>query len=305
MERAASREKGQPFCMAQYYRLLGSCRRPGDPRDSQYLPEKRIDDHVIVTCRNQMYCIPIRAGDRGRLTEDEIASQLLHILSDAPCLPATPPPVGLLTAEPRSLWSRDRDILLLDELNARNVELIETALVLICLDESLPTAFNARSFNDSTYIGHMAGNRDETNLAHQMIHGGGSESNTGNRWFDKTMQIIIGNDGAWGLCYEHSTSEGIAVVLLLENILNEIDLMLPMEEGVSPQHLPPPERLDWNISPEIAMRMRQAAKTVDKRISDLDFFVYRYRAFGKSLIKSCQVSPDVFIQLAMQLAHYK
>lgn len=53
-ERAASREKNQPLCMAQYYRLLGSCRRPGDPRDSQYLPEPKTDQHVIVCCRNQV-----------------------------------------------------------------------------------------------------------------------------------------------------------------------------------------------------------------------------------------------------------
>lgn len=54
-ERCASREKGQPLCMAQYYRLLGSCRRPGDPKDSQYLPEPRSDQHVIVCCRNQVW----------------------------------------------------------------------------------------------------------------------------------------------------------------------------------------------------------------------------------------------------------
>lgn len=53
-ERAANREKNQPLCMAQYYRLLGSCRRPGDPQDSQYLPEPRNDQHVIVSCRNQV-----------------------------------------------------------------------------------------------------------------------------------------------------------------------------------------------------------------------------------------------------------
>lgn len=53
-ERAANREKNQPLCMAQYYRLLGSCRRPGNPRDSQYLPEPRDDQHVIVSCRNQV-----------------------------------------------------------------------------------------------------------------------------------------------------------------------------------------------------------------------------------------------------------
>uniref|UniRef100_A0A1B0EZJ6 Choline O-acetyltransferase n=1 Tax=Phlebotomus papatasi TaxID=29031 RepID=A0A1B0EZJ6_PHLPP len=305
IERAASREKGQPLCMAQYHRLLGSCRRPGDPRDSQYLPEKRTDQHVIVACRNQMYCVPIRASDRGQLTEDEIASQLLYVLSDAPCLPATPPPVGLLTAQARTEWAHDREALLQDEQNARNIELVEQALILLCLDESLPPSFNARAGNGDPTIGHHAAGRDETNMEHEMIHGGGSEYNSGNRWFDKTMQIIVCNDGTWGLCYEHSTSEGIAVVLLLEGILKAIDEMGNVEEGVGQQHLPPPERLEWIIRPPMQRRLVIAAKSFDQRIEDLDFYVYRYQTYGKSFIKACQVSPDCYIQLALQLAYYK
>lgn len=123
-----------------------------------------------------------------------------------------------------------------------------------------------------------------------------------NFWF---QQIIIANDGAWGLCYEHSTSEGIAVVLLLEKIMNQIDNADAADESQAQQHLPPPERLEWDIAPEISQRMFLAAKSVDKRIADLDFFVYRYRGYGKSFIKSCKVSPDAYIQLALQLAYYK
>lgn len=48
LERCSSREKGQPMCMAQFYRLLGSCRRPGVPRDTQHLPEATDDEHIIV-----------------------------------------------------------------------------------------------------------------------------------------------------------------------------------------------------------------------------------------------------------------
>ncbi|XP_055622484.1 choline O-acetyltransferase isoform X2 [Toxorhynchites rutilus septentrionalis] len=304
-ERATSREKGQPLCMAQYYRLLGSCRRPGEIRDSQYLPQQRSDEHMIICCRNQMYCVPVKAGDRGRLTEDEIASQVLCALNDAPCLRYDPPRVGILTTGTRPQWAKDRQLLLLEPQNVRNIELVEQALALICFDESIPLTFNARGFNGSPAGAHYCAGRDESNMAHEMIHGGGSKYNTGNRWFDKTMQLIICNDGSWGLCYEHSPSEGIAVVQLLEGIVKKIDEMPSREENGSQNYLPPPERLEWSICPEIEQRISEASRDADRNIEDLDFYVYRYRSYGKNFIKACQVSPDVFIQLALQLAYFK
>ncbi|KAH8382699.1 hypothetical protein KR009_004867, partial [Drosophila setifemur] len=309
LERTASREKNQPLCMAQYYRLLGSCRRPGVERDSQFLPtrgrQNDEDRHVVVICRNQMYCVVLQASDRGKLSESEIASQILYVLSDAPCLPSKPAPVGLLTAEPRSRWARDREMLQQDESNQHILELIETAQLVLCLDEPLGGNFNARGFSGATPPVHRAGDRDETNMAHEMIHGGGSEYNSGNRWFDKTMQLIICTDGSWGLCYEHSTSEGIAVVQLLEKIYKHIEEHPDEDNGLPQHHLPPPERLEWHVGQALQIRFAQASKTVDKAIDDLDFYVYRYQGYGKTFIKSSQVSPDVYIQLALQLAHFK
>nr|CAH7750026.1 unnamed protein product [Callosobruchus chinensis] len=70
VERAASREPGQPLCMAQYYRLLGASRLPGRRRDSQYVtptPKKGDkppdSEHIIVICRSQLYCVPVQAED--------------------------------------------------------------------------------------------------------------------------------------------------------------------------------------------------------------------------------------------------
>lgn len=270
LERCASRDKNQPLCMAQYYRLLGSCRRAGIERDSQFLPDLKNpapSHHIIVCCRNQMYCVIVKSDVTGRLSEDEIFSQLLYILSDAPCLPQTPPMVGLLTAEPRRIWAKDRETLLQEEQNCRNIELIEQSLILLCLDETLPPSFNARGFIGATPSCHMTQDRDETNMAHEMIHGGGSECNSSNRWFDKTMQIIVCNDGAWGLCYEHSSSEGIAVVQLLEKILNKIDeIPSPEENGITQHHLPPPERIEWVVSAQIQKRIKEAKRDVNRWI---------------------------------------
>lgn len=64
-----------------------------------------------------MYILPVKADDRGRLSEDEINSQLLYILNDAPMLPqpgepGCPPMIGILTAQPRQVWAKDRNALL-------------------------------------------------------------------------------------------------------------------------------------------------------------------------------------------------
>lgn len=39
--------------------------------------------------------------------------------------------------------------------------------------------------------------------------------------------------------------------------------------------------------------------------NDVDFHSFPFHTFGKGLIKKCKTSPDAFVQLALQLAHYK
>lgn len=39
--------------------------------------------------------------------------------------------------------------------------------------------------------------------------------------------------------------------------------------------------------------------------NDVDFHSFPFNTFGKVLIKKCRTSPDAFVQLALQLAHYK
>lgn len=39
--------------------------------------------------------------------------------------------------------------------------------------------------------------------------------------------------------------------------------------------------------------------------NDVDLHSFPFDSFGKGLIKKCRTSPDAFIQLALQLAHYK
>ncbi|CAG9827133.1 unnamed protein product [Diabrotica balteata] len=73
----------------------------------------------------------------------------------------------------------------------------------------------------------------------------------------------------------------------------------------SSSHLPPPERLEWVLEATDHKRIEEAGLYLDNLVKDLDFQVFRYNGYGKEFMKSCKVSPDVYIQLALQLTYYR
>ena len=78
--------------------------------------------------------------------------------------------------------------------NVDYLEMIEKCLMIVCFDDPLPESFNLqtpRTETNEINKGYKCGNRDETNMMHQMLGGGGSLYNSGNRWFDKTLQVNI------------------------------------------------------------------------------------------------------------------
>lgn len=60
-----------------------------------------------------------------------------------------------------------------DKVNRESVNSIQKSIFTVCLDKQVPRV------SDDVYRNHVAG---------QMLHGGGSKFNSGNRWFDKTLQ---------------------------------------------------------------------------------------------------------------------
>lgn len=42
-----------------------------------------------------------------------------------------------------------------------------------------------------------------------------------------------------------------------------------------------------------------------RSVQDLEYVVMKFEAFGKDYIKACKISPDCFVQLALQLTFFK
>lgn len=68
---------------------------------------------------------------------------------------------------------------------------------------------------------------------------------------------------------------------------------------------PPPVRLQWAIESDCVLHIEKAAENAQKLIKDLDLNIYPHDMYGKGFIKSYKVSPDAYIQMALQLAYYR
>ena len=49
----------------------------------------------------------------------------------------------------------------------------------------------------------------------------------------------------------------------------------------------------------------RAVVSAQESIADLDLYVMAHADFGKGIMKKFKMSPDAFIQIALQLAYYR
>lgn len=122
--------------------------------------------------------------------------------------------IGFLTTLPRNEWAQARNELMKDSINRDSLDVIERSIFVVCLDSAEKSTENKRkSVNGSNGhserngFHHENGNACEsdegnhkngkyaeisdTEIALEMLHGRGSQFNSGNRWYDKTIQVRI------------------------------------------------------------------------------------------------------------------
>ncbi|XP_012578960.1 PREDICTED: choline O-acetyltransferase [Condylura cristata] len=281
---------GQPLCMKQYYGLFSSYRLPGHTQDtlvaqkSSVMPEP---EHVIVACGNQFFVLDVVINFR-RLSEGDLFTQLRKIVKMASNEDERLPPIGLLTSDGRSEWAEARTVLVKDSTNRDSLDMIERCICLVCLDTPGGVELS------------------DTNRALQLLHGGGCSKNGANRWYDKSLQFVVGRDGTCGVVCEHSPFDGIVLVQCTEHLLKHmVKSSKKLVRADSVSELPAPRRLRWKCSPEIQGLLASSAEKLQQIVKNLDFTVYKFDYYGKTFIKKQKCSPDAFIQVALQLAFYR
>ncbi|CAN7994020.1 unnamed protein product, partial [Ixodes hexagonus] len=303
-----SRTRGgrqQPLCMQTYRHFFPAYRRPGPNKDDLLLDTAtQQQDHVIVVCRDQFFRLKLPL-DKEELDTEAIAEQLLCIKQRAKDPSERQPPVGILTTENRRTWSNLYVKLSRSNVNQCSLQSLETCLLVVCLDRPLNLRRHYATIRRESFTLDLA-----AQAAH-LLHGDSNtpgEGNSANRWYDKFMQAIVSRDGVNGLVCEHSGSEGVTLLRFCEEFLDflqEHPMCSPAQRGVGDTSLYPVSRLSWDLNEEMLKAIQEANKTLSKLAEDVDLYVLTFHNYGKNFIKAQKISPDVFIQLALQLTYYK
>uniref|UniRef100_A0A1A8FTT8 Carnitine O-acetyltransferase n=1 Tax=Nothobranchius korthausae TaxID=1143690 RepID=A0A1A8FTT8_9TELE len=279
---------GKPLCMDQYYKILCSCRIPGSKRDTvvHYTQGKTAPTHITVVHNFQFFVLDVYNSDGTPLTVDQIYMQLEKIWNSS--LQTNKEPIGILTSQHRNTWGKAYSNLIKDKTNKESVRAIQKSIFTVCLDAPMPRV------SDELYLSRVAA---------QMLHGGGARWNSGNRWFDKTLQFIVGEDGTCGLVYEHAPAEGPPIVFLIDYVVKYMRSIEMLRSPMVP--LAMPQKLRFNITSEIKRDIEKAKQNMNIMVHDLDVKVLMFSHFGKNLPKQHSLSPDAFVQMALQLAYFR
>ncbi|XP_047214947.1 carnitine O-palmitoyltransferase 1, liver isoform-like isoform X2 [Girardinichthys multiradiatus] len=279
-----------PLCAAQCERMFNTIRTPGVETDE--LRHWQDSEFVAIYHKGRYFRLWVYRAGR-LLSPREIEYQIQRILDD----PSPPFPgeekLGALTAGERIPWAQMRQQFFSSGVNKKSLDAIEKAAFFITLDDE----------EQGMKGDDPAGNLDR--YAKSLLHG-----KCYDRWFDKSFSIVIYKNGKNGLNAEHSWADAPTVAHLWEYTLATDAFQLGYTEdghckGEVELSLPPPQRLVWEISPEIQAQVCSSLAVAQALADDVDCHVFPFRDFGKGCIKKCKISPDAFIQISLQLAYYR
>ncbi|KAJ5561823.1 ATP-grasp fold subdomain 2 [Penicillium sp. DV-2018c] len=305
--------RGTPLCMYQYSRLFGTARLPTE--NGCVISQDPSAKHMVVMCRGQFYWFDVLDDNHDLImSEKDISLNLQVIVEDAAQTPihhAAKGALGVLSTENRKVWSGLRDIMTQDAKsnNAECLNIVDTALFVLCLDDTEPTT-------TSQLCANMLCGTSEVVRGVQV-------GTCTNRWYDK-LQIIVCKNGSAGINFEHTGVDGHTVLRFASDVYTDTILRFAKTiNGQSPSlwaTVSPdpskrdpksfgnvsttPRKLEWDMTPELNIALRFAESHLSDLLYQHEFQVLDFEGYGKNFITSMGFSPDAFIQMAFQAAYY-
>lgn len=191
-------------------------------------------------------------------------------------------PIGAFTTMNRDKWAEIHERLCSADINRESIECLNSSIAFFVIEE------------DSA--------KNLTEEAIMTMTGNGT-----NRFFDKCLQYVVYSNGRIGVNAEHSSSDATIpgriweYCLAMEKYTDDGGVSKVDDKELS--KLKPPSKLEWELD-SFEPDVQDALATYKKLCDDFDLNIF-LTDYGKGWIKTKRLSPDGFIQMAVQLAYYR
>ncbi|KAK0500408.1 acyltransferase ChoActase/COT/CPT [Armillaria luteobubalina] len=202
--------------------------------------------------------------------------------------------IGVLSADDRDTWSNNlQHLLSLSESNKMIHTTLSNSLVVLSLDDKIHKDASSTT-KQQPFDSHLHTIRSTT-------------GNVGNRWFDKAFTLIVDPAARSGAMGEHSPCDALVPSIVAEyGIIQGIDASQFEDASSLPSRGQRWDRLDWVVDDFVKQECVKAKGRADRIIENSDDSVFWFSDYGADWIKgAAKLSPDAFIQMALQLTWYK
>lgn len=280
-------QRDKPLCTVQNKYLFSATRIPGEVRDTVRTPYSKAEPgpsqarHILVIHKHQLFRLDVIANDGQAYGLNLLEAALQIILDDFPNKLPRQESVGYLTTLPRTDWAHVRSELLTASVNNPNhMEAIEQALFCLCLDEAEPDNLH--------------------HTADQLLHGDG-----GNRWFDKSISLIVSQNGKAGINVEHCGLDGTTVVDFVDFLHSNATHDALQASRSNSIGTPACTPITFSLNNALRASIQTASNAFHELADNTATSYFSFDDFGAAHIKSLKLSPDAFVQLGFQLAHFR
>ncbi|EIW84318.1 acyltransferase ChoActase COT CPT [Coniophora puteana RWD-64-598 SS2] len=294
-------------------RMFNNCRIPLSRCDALIEKAQSPASHqILVMLHDFMYAVTVTTPEDPLvpLPFEAIEQRLGEIVVDVQRRVSSGEravPVGVLTADQRDRWAENCQYLRnISPVNRTSLNIIEQSLFLLSLDH-----YTHSSSSSSTKSASSSPSSEIDDHLHHIR----SSHDARNRWFDKTITLIVDSSARAGAMGEHSPCDAlipsiVAEYACVENVPESPPPPLPSSSASSHRSQAPVEQYGWAPLPFVTdLRIEHACTvaqdTARALIADSDDSVLWFEDYGSDWMKFARQSPDAYVQLALQLAWYR
>lgn len=212
--------KGAPLDMSQYKKFFRSVRIPQLYRDQFTVSDfDKANNFVVLIYRNHMYKVPV-TNDEGQIYQSEkIAEAIDHIFQTEEEFGLN---VGIFTTAERDAAAQIYNDLKAFDINTKNLETLQDALIVIAIDEDSENSEEA--------------------IENLML-------NSTSKYYDKTIQLAITKKGRLGYSIEHTAVDGTTIFAVISHVND--GFLDNRQETIYTEECPEVCKLEWQISDEV------------------------------------------------------